>query len=274
MGSWGTGISSNDTYADIYAEFFDLYNDGLGVKEISDRLISSNRETINDSDDSNNFWFALAKAQWECKQLDIDVLTKVTEIIQSGKDLEVWRSLEATESDIKKRAIVLDKFLKTIQTEKSKAKSRRKKIIRQPIFDKGDCLTFKLENGNYGGAIVLEAIRDTEYGLNLLITTKINQSAKPSKKDFENAEILVVNRGAFEDKSMIHWYNPMRHKKIEHLIEVIDKVDVIESFTPAETNFGYVADFDIWIIGMVNQELLNPTSKTVRSIKNFIKTSK
>ena len=32
MGTWGTGISSNDTFADIYDEFFDLYNDGLSVK--------------------------------------------------------------------------------------------------------------------------------------------------------------------------------------------------------------------------------------------------
>lgn len=70
MGAWGTAISSNDTYADIYGEFFDLYNDGLDVTEISKKLIADNQETINDKDDCNNFWFALAKAQWECKQLD------------------------------------------------------------------------------------------------------------------------------------------------------------------------------------------------------------
>jgi hypothetical protein len=31
MGAWGTAISSNDTYADIDEEFFDLYNDGQTV---------------------------------------------------------------------------------------------------------------------------------------------------------------------------------------------------------------------------------------------------
>ena len=70
MGAWGTAISSNDTYADIYGKFFDLYNDGLDVSEISKNLIADNQETINDKDNCNNFWFALAKAQWECKQLD------------------------------------------------------------------------------------------------------------------------------------------------------------------------------------------------------------
>lgn len=63
MGAWGTSISSNDTYADIYETFFDRYNEGEEVFEISKKLISHNEEIINDQDDSNNFWFALAKAQ-------------------------------------------------------------------------------------------------------------------------------------------------------------------------------------------------------------------
>ena len=55
MGAWGTGISSNDTYADVFGEFFELYDDGLPVSEISAKLISSSRETIADPDDANNF---------------------------------------------------------------------------------------------------------------------------------------------------------------------------------------------------------------------------
>ena len=83
MGAWGTAISSNDTYADIYDEFFDLYNEGQSVEDISKKLIADNQETINEPDDSNNFWFALAKAQWECKQLDTELLERVKEIIQT-----------------------------------------------------------------------------------------------------------------------------------------------------------------------------------------------
>ena len=129
MGAWGTAISSNDTYADIYSEFFDLYNDGIDVAEISKKLIADNQETINDTDDCNNFWFALAKAQWECKQLDKDIFDRVKKVIETGADLEVWRQLDADEKDIKKRKGVLDKFLADLQTERPKAKSRKKKII-------------------------------------------------------------------------------------------------------------------------------------------------
>ncbi|MFV8331767.1 hypothetical protein [Flavobacterium sp. GSP14] len=63
MGTWGNAISSNDTYADIYNTFFEMYNDGFSVNEISKRLILENRETIENTDDSNNFWFALSKSQ-------------------------------------------------------------------------------------------------------------------------------------------------------------------------------------------------------------------
>ncbi len=218
MGAWGTGISSNDTFADIYDEFFELYNDGLEVLEISKKLIKNNQEIINEPDDSNNFWFALAKAQWECKQLDNKVLDKAKTIIESGYDIEVWKRLDASEKDLKKRKVALEKFLGDLQKERTKAKSRRKKIIKQPPFEKGDCLTFKLSSNKYGGAVVLKVLKDTEFGHTLIALTRINQTSKPLKKDFENAEVLYVNFENWTDEPTIKWYLPLRHKQIAHLI--------------------------------------------------------
>ncbi len=123
MGAWGTGISSNDTYADVYDEFFELYDEGLSVSEITEKLIASNQETINEPDSSNDFWFALAKAQWECKQLDTDLFERVKNIIETGADINVWRRLDADEKSIKKRKAVLDKFLVQLQTERLKPKA-------------------------------------------------------------------------------------------------------------------------------------------------------
>ena len=60
MGAWGTNIKDNDTSADIYADFFDLYNEGQNPTNISAKLIADNKELIDNIDDSNNFWFALA----------------------------------------------------------------------------------------------------------------------------------------------------------------------------------------------------------------------
>jgi hypothetical protein len=278
MGAWGTAISSNDTYADIYSYFFDLYNDGLDVAEISKKLISDNQETINDTSDSNNFWFALAKAQWECKQLDKEIFDRVKKVIETGADLEVWRQLEANEKDIKKRKAVLDKFLADLQTERPKAKSRKKKIIRQPVFEKGDCLTFKLENGNYGGAVILEAIKDSEYGHNLIATTRINQPNKPIKKDFENAEVLVMNYESWDNKPNVKWYLPIRHKQTAHLIERVENIEVQINYDIKNSMLGFVGDFDIWVIQVVDQQLKSeetkPRSTTKQTIKELTKKSK
>jgi len=278
MGAWGTAISSNDTYADIYGEFFDLYNDGLDVAEISKKLIADNQETINDTDDSNNFWFVLAKAQWECKQLDKDIFDRVKKVIETGVDLEVWRQLDADEMDIKKRKAVLDKFLADLQTDRPKAKSRKKKIIRQPVFEKGDCLSFKLENGNYGGAVILEAIKDSEYGHNLIATTRLNQPNKPTKKDFENAEILIMNYANWDNNPNVKWYLPIRHKHTAHLIEKVENIEVQINYDIKNSMLGFVSDFDIWIIQVVDLQLKSeetkPRSTTKQTIKELTKKSK
>ncbi|MBC7423582.1 MAG: hypothetical protein H7334_09040 [Ferruginibacter sp.] len=278
MGAWGTAISSNDTYADIYDEFFDLYNDGQFVEDISRKLIADNKETINEPDDSNNFWFALAKAQWECKQLDAEILERVKEIIQKGSDLEVWRRLDAEERDIKKRKVSLDKFLAVLQTEKPKAKSRKNKVIKQPPFKKGECLTFKLANGNYGGAVVLEAMKDTEYGHTLIATTRINQPSRPTKTDFETAEVLIANYANWDDNFNIKWYMPIRHKLTEHLIEKVDTIEVQINYHINKSMNGIVADFDVWVIKVADKQFESEKTKqrptTKQTIKELTKKSK
>ena len=261
MRTWGVAISSNDTYADIYSEFFDLYNDGLEVAEISVKLIRENQEIIDDLEESNNFWFALAKAQWECKQLEEDLFLRIREIIESGNDLEVWRRLEAPEKEIKKRKDILQRFLLNLQEERPKAKARKKKIIRQPAFEKGDCLVFKLENGNYGGAVVLEAVHDTEYGYNLIASTRINQENKPTKNDFENAEILIINYAEWDNKPNIHWYSPVRHKNIIELVEKIDVMEICHKYSIDRDLYGHMGDFGIWFIGVASQQFESEKTK-------------
>jgi hypothetical protein len=226
MGTWGTAISSNDTYADIYESFFDQYNAGQDVKEISAKLIAGNRDIIKDPNDSNNFWFALAKAQWECKQLDKGLLDQVKQIIESGADLEAWRNLDSDPTDINKRKLVLDKFLIVLQTERAKAKARKKKIFLQPIFNKGDCLTFKLKNENFGGAFVLEADKKSGLGLNLIAGLRINQTNMPTIHDFKNAKVLVLTFASWDNKIDIVWHYRDRLKKDVVKPEVIGNITV------------------------------------------------
>ncbi len=126
MGAWGTEIDENDTFMDVYDEFFDLYNQGLSAAEITPELKAENQDLMDNPDDLDNFWFALAKAQWECKALEPEILLKVKGIIESGADLKVWGELGGGADDIEKRKTVLAKFLKDLSVEKSEAKPREK----------------------------------------------------------------------------------------------------------------------------------------------------
>jgi len=240
MGTWGTGISSNDTYADVYGEFFDLYNDGVEVAEASAKLIRQNQETIGDQDDANNFWFALAKAQWECGQLDAVMLRRVSLIIESGSDVDVWRRLDATEKDIKKRARVLAAFLEKLISENAKPRSRKKKAIKQPPFDKGTCLAFKLSNGNYGGAVAIEAVAMEGFGMNLVATTRLNQHSLPNVDDFLSAEVLLLNFVTYQDEPMINWKYSIRFRKDKDIFINIGKIEVSTTYDPKDSSkFSY-----------------------------------
>ncbi|EMY79886.1 hypothetical protein pgond44_14678 [Psychroflexus gondwanensis ACAM 44] len=268
MGTWGTAIKSNDTSADIYAEFFDLYNDGKEPNKIKEKLISDNPES------SNDFWFALALALWETKSLPTEILEKVRQIIKSGSDLKLWEELDASKSDIKKRKIVLEKFLVKLESERLKAKARKKKKTKEPIFEMGTCLVFKLENGNYGGAIVLSSDSETGYGYNLIVTTKLNQLTKPTLDDIENSEVLINDFGNWQNSINWSWYLP--DDSLTCIFEPIGKLEIDKIYHPNETKIlvGYTANWDLIsssILKQLEHEKTNGKTKTFptkRLIKN------
>lgn len=227
MGTWGTAIKDSDAFADIYSEFFDLYNKGGQPEIISQKIVDDNWEILEIEEEKNSLWFALALAQWETKSLDPKVLSTIEDIITSGADLKIWLDLGASEQDIKKRKIVLDKFLEKTKSDRPKAKPRKREREKTPIFAIGDCLVFKLTNGNYGGAVVLATDNNPETAYNLVATTRLNQRNKPTLKDFENAEVLICNFGQWQDKVDVTWYMPdLFYKDYAVTYENIGKISV------------------------------------------------
>lgn len=124
MGTWNIKINGNDTFQDIYQNFFDLYNQGQNPIDVSNQIQDDFAEMFTDYDDKNNSLFGLALAQWETKSLTPDLFNQVREIIETGNDLEVWKELGADNKTIEKRKKELDKFLIQISTEREKPKRR------------------------------------------------------------------------------------------------------------------------------------------------------
>lgn len=124
MGTWNTKIGANDTFQDIYQNFFSLYNQGHNPKDISNQIQEDYAEMFIDIDDRNNSLFGLALAQWETKALNPKILDKVKEIVESGNDLDLWKSLGADVKTLDKRKKELNEFLIQISKERDKPKRR------------------------------------------------------------------------------------------------------------------------------------------------------
>jgi len=234
MGTWGTAIKDNDAFADVYSEYFDLYNKGGKPETITRKIISDNWEILEIEEEKNSLWFALALAQWETKSLEPKILSTVEDIILSGTDVKIWIDLGINERDIKKRQIALNKFLEKIKSDRPKAKPKKKIKLKTPIFETGECLVFRLTNGNYGGAVVVATDNNPETAYNLVATTRLNQNTKPTLSDFENADILICNFGEWQDKVDVTWYMPDLFYK--------DYADIYENIGQIQIDLEYDSD--------------------------------
>lgn len=233
MGTWGTAIKDSDAFEDIYSDFFELYNKGAEPDTISKHIIESNQDILQIEEEKHSLWFALALAQWETKSLDPKILSTVEGIITSREDLKIWERLGASEQNINKRKIALDKFLEKIKTDRPKAKPRIRIKSKTPIFSTGDCLIFKLNNGNYGGAVVLATDNNPETAYNLVATTRLNQNRRPTPSEFENAEVLILNFGQWRDWPNIAWHSPdLFYKDYSSFYEIIGKIKIDIEYDP------------------------------------------
>jgi hypothetical protein len=271
MGTWGTAISSNDTYEDIFSEFMDLYDDGLEPSEISTRIINQNSELIEDIEDKNNFWFALAMAQWQCKSLDPDLFQRVKTIVETGEDIKIWEELGADKKELNKRKKVLDSFLDKLSQEKDKPRKRKRKVLRDSIFQKGDCLTFRLDNGNFGGAFVLTSENQTEYGMNMIATTTIDQKDKPTIDDFKKAFVLIRKEQfglkGYQDREVISWYYAQFYKKSKVDFEVIGNLKVHKDYK-FDNDYTGASQWDAIKTNIeINEQIISERGKPDKKLK-------
>jgi hypothetical protein len=65
MGVSGTSVFSDDLAADTRDTFTDYIAEGLGAVEATDRLVAESADALDDEDDANVFWIALAATQWK-----------------------------------------------------------------------------------------------------------------------------------------------------------------------------------------------------------------
>lgn len=126
MGNWGVGISQSDTYCETYERFIEEYDKGKPVFQITQDILAEWLEEFEEDDEIlHDVFFALGKAEWLCGGISEFTFNRINEIIKSEKDIDYWKELSATPSDLRQRQKALDAFLNSISTPKCTAKKRK-----------------------------------------------------------------------------------------------------------------------------------------------------
>jgi hypothetical protein len=113
MGTWGTGIFSDDNAADLREDYRDLIGDGLSSPEATDRLLAEWGSSISrEPEYAATFWLALAVTQWKCGRLEDRVKAKALAAIDDGSALRPWLAGKFE----RKRKSVLDAVRQQIES--------------------------------------------------------------------------------------------------------------------------------------------------------------
>ena len=272
MGTWGTGITSNDTFKDIYSEFIDQFNQGLKVSEIRLNAEKTYASLIADPDESNEFYFALAKAQWDCGSLEPSVFQAVKERIESGKEVSRWKNLGATESDLQKREKVLGDFLRQLSQPNPKPKKPKPIKLISAIFEQGDCLAIPLENGNYGAGLVLSAEKQTRFGLNLILAVDYFAVSKPTIQMILKSRCLNRHVQSMQPRPDLQYCYAKDFKKSKYAPEKIGEIQFKSAILPKNTPGSY-GRWDSLADAIYYEKTHNTNESNALKISQFFKKS-
>jgi hypothetical protein len=219
MGAWGTGVLSDDTVRDVHADYLDLFNRGNSPEEIRKKLLVSYAKSVGDSDEGPLIWIGIAKAQWDCSHLEPLVFSKVREIVSDGLGLDRWA--EQGERLLQRRKTALNQFLAKLKTPNQRPFRPRKAIKRTPVFQPGDCLAVRLQDGDWGAILVLKGEPESDdpyketYGTNLVVTLRYKSSEMPSLSVFEKREWLYLTHHSWKGRLELCYVAALRFRKVK-----------------------------------------------------------
>jgi hypothetical protein len=109
VGTWGTGVFSNDTAADVREDFRDLVAGGLDAATATSRLAAEFGLGV-DADVDNDFWLAMAVTQHRLGRITQVAVENAIRVVDDPSELERWAN-----ADRRKRQAVLTKVRETLQ---------------------------------------------------------------------------------------------------------------------------------------------------------------
>lgn len=226
MGAWGTGILQNDTTADIWLEFKELYNKGLSSKEIRLKL-EKQYKPQSDIEYYGEIWTGIAYGQWMCGDIEDYTYKKLNDATKLK-----WLTLWADDKKLlEKRIKAISDLIQKIRTPRPNPLKRKKVVIRQSFFKTGDIIGIKLNQDFYIAAIVTSHQDFENDGQNTIAFTDFLFKDQTTLKKVLNSNMLYLDIGGL-NKYYRGFYKAIfsarnMAKQIDKAF-IIDKIDTTE----------------------------------------------
>ena len=145
MGTWGTGIYSDDTAEDIRdacRDIFACYDVTEGEEKIFQYFEEELEGDIIDNDTASA-WYALADWEWKHGMLSSRVKEKTLALLSEYAGIQEWEE-SGSSLDVKKRKKVLDMLRDRLQSEQPPLK-KPKLHLDKPEHKVGEVVIFRME---------------------------------------------------------------------------------------------------------------------------------
>ena len=144
MGSWGAGISGNDTAMDLRSEYqaaFYFYDVETALEKI-DAYVRKEGFDESDAGEWCDYYYSLADFMWKKGILTEAVRDRAIGMIDAGFGLDIWE--ESGKAALRERNKVLEKFRenvllmmwRSLRSENRKHKSRKGCRMKQPAVSR------------------------------------------------------------------------------------------------------------------------------------------
>lgn len=201
MGTWGTGIYSNDVSDEVRDTYKSLLKDGKTNEEALMKTIEEGKDDIRDTETAFDFWFALADTQSSLGRLHPEVKAKALELIEKGGDVERWLEV-GDQKNARKRRKILDKLKDKLNGPQPPEKKIPRRIVFKCPWQIGDVFAYRLENetaeeeGLLGRYLIIQKIKDIHWSHGAIMPMAIVRMSRstdlPTLEEIEDLEIVKV----------------------------------------------------------------------------------
>jgi hypothetical protein len=141
MGVWGTGIFEDDTACDVRGHYEDSLGDGHTGPRSTRWILTEYQDLLTDPVEAGVVWLALAAVQWKHGRLEEETLERALQVIDSGSDLDRWKT---GSEDYVARKAALEELRKQITSAQPDEKKVARRVLAKCSLKRGDLLAFVL----------------------------------------------------------------------------------------------------------------------------------